>query len=112
MKNYPITSIVLFIVFNLNVSGLTIREQLKQVNSNWNYHQQDVKIPERINVFASDKELIQLHLKLVEKTLREKYSSLLSKEQKKNRFLMLDVLHDYWLKGVFPKNTNHKGSIK
>lgn len=54
-----------------------------------------------------DVPLIQMHLSLVEKTLRAKETAHLSAAQQQNRRRCLDTLHDYWKQGVFPKNTRH-----
>jgi hypothetical protein len=50
---------------------------------------------------------LQTHLKYVEKLLRRKDISSLTKEQKENRLKMLDLLHEYWTAGVFPKNYDY-----
>lgn len=50
---------------------------------------------------------LQTHLKYVEKVLRSKDVSDLTKEQQENRLRMLDLLHDYWTAGVFPRNYDH-----
>lgn len=50
---------------------------------------------------------LQTHLKYVEKLLRSKDISSLTKEQKENRLKMLDLLNEYWTAGVFPKNYDY-----
>ena len=50
---------------------------------------------------------LQTHLKYVEKQLRSKNISSLTKKQKENRLKMLDLLNEYWTAGVFPKNYDH-----
>ncbi len=50
---------------------------------------------------------LQTHLKYVEKLLRSKDVSSLTKEQKENRLKMLDLLNQYWTAGVFPKNYDY-----
>ncbi len=50
---------------------------------------------------------LQTHLKYVEKILRSKDASNLTKEQKENRLKMLDLLNDYLAAGVFPKNYDY-----
>jgi hypothetical protein len=50
---------------------------------------------------------LQTHLKYVEKLLRRKDISSLTKEQKENRLKMLDLLNKYWTAGVFPKNYDY-----
>jgi hypothetical protein len=52
---------------------------------------------------------LQTHLKYVEKLLRSKDVSALTKEQKENRLKMLDLLNEYWTAGVFPKNYDYPG---
>ncbi len=52
-------------------------------------------------------EWIQLHLSLVESKLRSKNISGLSASQKANRSIALDHLHQYWLAGRFPQNTEY-----
>ena len=50
---------------------------------------------------------LQTHLNYVEKLLRRKDISSLTKNQKQNRHKMLDLLHEYWTAGVFPKNYDY-----
>lgn len=50
---------------------------------------------------------VQTHLKYAEQFLRSKPVSKLTKEQKQNRFKILDLLKDYWTTGIFPKNYDH-----
>lgn len=47
---------------------------------------------------------IKTHLKYVEKTLRSRKTVQLSTTQKANRAKLLDLLHEYWKAGQFPKN--------
>ena len=47
---------------------------------------------------------IVTHLAYAEELLRNKDVSHLSPEQQENRTMLLDLLHDYWTKGIFPKN--------
>ncbi|MEQ8358486.1 MAG: hypothetical protein RH860_03295 [Cytophagales bacterium] len=47
---------------------------------------------------------LQTHLKYVEEHLRSKEMASLTEEQSENRLKMLDLLHEYWTKGEFPKN--------
>lgn len=98
---------ILSLVFWMNSYALSIKEQLKSVNRYWIYHPIEDKIMNEEHLFSSDRELIQFHLQQVENTLRARYTGDLSEGQKKNRLRMLDVLHDYWVKGSFPKNTAH-----
>lgn len=57
---------------------------------------------------TSDNNLrIKTHLEYVENLLRQKDVSYLSMEFQIRRNYVLDLLHDYWTKGVFPKNYDY-----
>jgi hypothetical protein len=58
-------------------------------------------------VLDNDVSLIRTHLSLVEHALREVYTGNLTAIQKHNRAFCLDMLHNYWVKGIFPKNLHH-----
>jgi hypothetical protein len=53
---------------------------------------------------------IRAHLATVEQQLREKDVSALTPSQQAARARNLDALHEYWLRGVFPKNTAFPGA--
>lgn len=57
--------------------------------------------------FNSDEERIQLHLKLVEKTLKARSSDDLTIQQFANRQKNLQSLMSYWKENKFPINTRH-----
>jgi hypothetical protein len=62
---------------------------------------------------TTDNELrIRTHLEYVENLLRQKDVSGLSPELRANRSHMLDLLHEYWSAGVFPKNYDYYGQRK
>lgn len=50
---------------------------------------------------------IKTHLEYVENLLRQKDISNLTPEQQKKRKNLLDLLHDYWTGGIFPRNYDH-----
>lgn len=50
---------------------------------------------------------IQTHLMFVEKELRNENISDLTKKQKRKREKVLNLLHEYWLNGVFPSNYDY-----
>lgn len=50
---------------------------------------------------------IRTHLEYVENLLRNKDVSHLSNELKTKRNYLLDLLHDYWTNGIFPKNYDY-----
>ena len=55
---------------------------------------------------------IVTHLAYAEELLRNKDVSHLSPEQQENRTMLLDLLHDYWTKGIFPKNYDYADQRK
>ena len=86
----------------------TVKEQLDELNKFWKV--QDVNDAILNKEIYLDKEvtLIQLHLTLVEKKLRENPEDDLSSEQLRNRIQCLDILRHYNTNGIFPKNPNLK----
>lgn len=59
------------------------------------------------NEFTPEVLRIKTHLAYVEKLLKGKDISNLSKQQKKNRQRCLQLLHKYWSAGIFPKNKKY-----
>ena len=53
---------------------------------------------------VDDKTRIQTHLSYVENLLRQRDDTHLTTSQCHQREKMLDLLHDYWVKGIFPQN--------
>jgi len=95
-----------------NTFGLDYRVNSKlynhlfEINKNWQLHQNEV--PNELISFHSDRERIQMHLLLVEKSLRNTHSGKRTDQQNQNRATSLDILHTYALAGKFPINTGHK----
>jgi hypothetical protein len=52
---------------------------------------------------------IRTHLATVERELRAKDVSSLASAQRAARSRNLDVLHEYWMRGIFPRNTDFPG---
>lgn len=92
----------------LSGQDLSVREQLENLNSYWKGKNLDEPVLEEKIPLRDDVSLIQMHLSLVEKTLRAKDVNSLSSQQQENRNHCLDILHDYWTNGIFPINTGHK----
>jgi len=67
-------------------------------------HQPDARTDEDLR--------IRTHLEYVEDLLRKKNISNLSLELRQKRKHALDLLHDYWTTGVFPRNYDYKDSRK
>jgi hypothetical protein len=62
--------------------------------------------------YANEILRIQTHLMFVEQMLRNKNVIGLTKKQKRNREKALDLLHEYWLNGVFPSNYDYPDERK
>jgi len=101
----------LFLI-NLSCSAFSIStainfsafQQLIELNKYWESQNLSCDV-ERLPY--SEKELIQLHLKMVNKVLRNKNISHLNNQQKQNRSNLLLELKKYEQKGTFPINTYH-----
>lgn len=93
--------------FAKTINSATVQEQLENLNKNWKDKNLNYPILRERIPLTDDVSLIQMHLTLVEKTLRNKKVDNLSAEQKQNRIKCLDILHIYSTNGVFPKNLYH-----
>jgi hypothetical protein len=59
---------------------------------------------------TTDEQLrIRTHLSYTEQILRETSITNLAPVQRANRNAVLDMLHEYWLAGIFPVNRDHPG---
>jgi len=88
-----------------------LHEQLTELNQQWAQIQVEHPVfNSEINI-QKHEYLIQLHLSLVEKYLRNNPPKNLTEKQIKNRIQGLDILKDYWQKGVFPQNLYHSQTI-
>lgn len=89
-------------------STTSLYQHLLAINGEWATQGLETTIDLKQNYsFSSHKHRIQTHLKLVEQHLRQKKVSHLSIKQQQNRITQLDVLRQYWQRGLFPKNTFH-----
>jgi len=88
-------------------SSVTFFKHLTEVNKEWTVQPENFDFLHEITHFQKDEERIQLHLHLVEKTLRQRDNTHLSSQQKVNRVHHLDVLRSYADNGIFPKNIYH-----
>ncbi|MEO0470728.1 MAG: hypothetical protein AAF206_13965, partial [Bacteroidota bacterium] len=76
-------------------------QHLIEVNQEWTHqHFSDPDVLNKAARFASDKDRIQLHLRLVEAELRHR-------NQAPKRIALLDVLQQYWEAKEFPQNRYH-----
>lgn len=97
--------LLLFLLCPLFIQAkkLVHKTDLVEVNQYW----KDKKLESGIYIEANnDKELIQTHLRLVERALRKTKTNL-SNKQKENRNHCLNILHQYWEQSNFPQNTFH-----
>ncbi|MFN8277335.1 MAG: T9SS type A sorting domain-containing protein [Chitinophagales bacterium] len=81
-------------------------DALMQVNAEWQ-HQADARqlvSKEPAAQSQSFHQWIATHLRLVEKTLRQRSTAHLTETQAANRAALLDQLHGYWQQGLFPVN--------
>ncbi len=65
----------------------------------------------RVNLAEPEQFRIQKHLEAVESDLRLHTPTGLTVEQKKARAQRLDALHEYWVRGEFPKNRDYPDSL-
>lgn len=109
MKNKILFSLALFFttVQTYAKNQTTIYSQLCSINKEWLNNKIDLALLDDTDLIKTDQELIQLHLSLVEMTLRNKNVSHLSFAQKEKRNQSLDILNAYWKKGIFPVNLYH-----
>jgi hypothetical protein len=80
-------------------------EKLCEVNKCWKEQSNTAPLPGYTN--HSETQWIQLHLQLVEQTLRNRDVSTLTTSQKINRNEALNHLHQYWMAGSFPQNEHY-----
>ncbi len=88
-------------------SSATLFDHLKEVNQEWTKQTEDFDFLQNTAHFQKDEDRIQLHLYLVEKTLRARDDKHLSNSQKINRLHHLDILKTYAENAIFPQNIYH-----
>ena len=105
MKKALLIFIVLF--SHTSYAEKNIYQTLISVNKCWT-EQRDISVEaiEKCNA-STEKAWIQLHLSIVEQTLRTRKTNELSFYQQKNRRHCLDLLHRYWQAGNFPINEDY-----
>lgn len=103
---YSLLSILIFCI-SLQSFGNPVLNKLCTINRCWTEQKDIWNIPVPANFSGGDKEWIQLHLSLVERTLRSRHMAGFSPAQKQNRLACLDYLHQYWQAGRFPQNEDY-----
>jgi hypothetical protein len=111
MKNLTIISILIVatIFFACNKSSVDTSQMVNPLLGDISYeskfgHKPDAKTDNNLRV--------RTHLEYVENILRNKDVSNLSADLIKKRNHLLDLLHDYWTNGVFPKNHDYADQRK
>lgn len=85
----------------------TMYDQLTEVNKEW-LKQADVNPSDyAYSVNYGEYDMIQQHLILVEKTLRDRNTDHLTSTQQQNRLASLDNLQEYWKAEAFPINDSY-----
>ncbi len=88
-------------------TGHPVYDKLRTVNQYWSA-QQDITFADLpVHGAYSRQGWIQLHLSLVETTLRKRSTSGLTEAQRRNRARCLDYLHSYWQEARFPQNEDY-----
>lgn len=107
MKFSFCTLLAMFLVFSGMASPAASLDKLTEVNRYWQLQPAAAlaSVPEYRPM--SETQWIQLHLSLVEQSLRATNTLHLTASQKKNRSQALDDLHAYWSAGQFPRNEDY-----
>jgi hypothetical protein len=106
MKNLTIifTLTVATLFFGCNKSSVDKSQLVNPILGDISYESKFGKKPDP----TTDNELrIRTHLEYVENLLRNKDVSELSADLQTKRKHLLDLLHDYWTNGIFPKNYDY-----
>lgn len=95
-----LTAAIMFFSFN-TATSVDSRQQINPILGDKSFvnkfgHVPDAKTNEDLR--------IKTHLEYVEYLLRQKDVSNLTKKEQRKRNHLLDLLHDYWTAGIFPRN--------
>ncbi|MFT6866163.1 MAG: hypothetical protein ACJA08_000992 [Cyclobacteriaceae bacterium] len=106
MKNLKIifTFAVITLFFGCNKSAVNKSQMVNPILGDISY---ETKFGYKPDVTTNDNLRIKTHLEYVEILLRNKDVSDLSIELQRKRNQLLDLLHDYWANGIFPKNYDY-----
>ncbi len=111
MKNLPIifTLTVAILFLGYNKSSLETTQMVNPLLGDISY---ESKFGYKPNATTDNNLRIRTHLEYVENLLRNKDVSTLSADLKTKRNHLLDLLHDYWTNGIFPKNYDYADQRK
>jgi hypothetical protein len=82
-------------------------DRLQAVNRYWAQQPEAAILTLTSEETADEREILRVHLRLVEQVLRSRPVTHLSTSQQQNRAQHLDHLHQYWLTEGLPVNTTH-----
>ena len=99
--NFILTIFLIAIVASCNSKNSTMDQTVNAVLGDASFVAKFGNQPAKT---ASEQLRIQTHLEYVEKLLRSKDVTHLTNAQKRKRLKTLNLLHDYWTAGIFPKN--------
>ena len=111
MKNLTIifTLAVTTLFFGCNKSSVDSSQMVNPLLGDISY---ESKFGHKLNATTDNNLRIRIHLEYVENLLRNKDVSNLSTDLKTKRNHLLDLLHDYWTNGIFPKNYDYADQRK
>ena len=101
MKPFIFLTSILLIGFQIQASD---NDLINPIIGNQSFESEFGYAP---SITFNDQVRIQTHLAFVENLLRNKNTDGLSNQEKINRDAALDLLHQYWTAGIFPKNYDH-----
>lgn len=107
MKKLILQSLImLMLAFTAGAQENHLYEQMKTVNAQWQNQPEAMQVLESIPAtrFKTFNEQISMHLKLVEKVLKERNTPGLNTTQKNKRLRLLDELAVYSSNAVYPVN--------
>lgn len=110
MKNLTIITLIISTLFlGCNKSSIDKRQMVNPILGDISYEN---KFGHKPNATIDNNLRIKTHLEYVENLLRQKDVSGISTELQTKRKFLLDLLHDYWVNGIFPKNYDYSDQRK
>jgi hypothetical protein len=111
MKNLTIiiTLTVATLFFGCNKSSVDTSQMVNPLLGDISY---ESKFGHKPDATTDNNLRIRTHLEYVENLLRNKDVSNLSADLKTKRNHLLDLLHNYWTNGIFPKNYDYPDQLK
>lgn len=108
-KTKKICSFITLLMFSIAFAYAQNRQPVNSIIGDISFITRFGRLP---NVTTDANLRIQTHLAYVEKLLRQKDVSSLSPTLQTKRIHLLDLLHDYWTRGIFPRNYDYKDQAR